>query len=359
MKRNPDLEAAFTDLAFLDEPSPGFVFVSPPSDSRSQTNGGPAMADSQSVGFIRLGDLAAPPETRWVWPGFIPAGAACLLSAAPKCGKSTLLGSLIGGPLICTPNDAPVLILSEEPLAVWHERRRMLGLPDSLLIVDRPTFANTTPPQWFDLIGLMTDKALSEGCGLVIVDTLGGVWPAADENSAGDVLHALAPLRELSETGAALLCVHHTRKSGGRHGLGHRGSSAIAGWFDVLTDMRPYDPEADSDNRRILATRGRFAGLRDETVLEYDGGEYNIVGDRAEAKAEDHSAAIMALLPPGPEGITADELKAVYPHGPAKGKLLGILNHGFLHGRWHRYGGAVKNDPWRFCINKPGGDVHS
>jgi hypothetical protein len=359
MKHDPaELDRIIKDFAYLDQPSPGLVFVTDPRKSPTKTNADPVNADSGRVRFTRLDDLGEPVPVQWIMPGVIPAGAVTLLSASPKCGKSTLLGSLIrdlhqGGPLVANASDAPVVVLSEEPSGIWHERRRTLNLPGTMILVERDSFANCGTDEWADLIGRMADCVRGEGAQMAVVDTLASAWPCQDENNAVDVVRALNPLREISTTGTALLLIHHARKSGGSHGRAHRGSSALTGFPDVIADLRPFEAESESDNRRILSVRGRYAGLLGEVVLEYDGGEYRIVGDRQEAKAVDHSAMILSLLPEGPKGASADEIKAVWSGGPAKGTLLGILNHGHLHGKWHRHGGAVRNDPYRFCLRKP------
>ena len=73
---------------------------------------------------------------------------------------------------------------------------------------------------------------------LIVIDTLGLVTGAGDENSARDmnlVIRACQRIRR--ETGCTLLFVHHTRKNDGRE----RGSGALRGRMDVMIKVSPHD----------------------------------------------------------------------------------------------------------------------
>lgn len=329
----------------------------PPGFRDAVTNLGPP----ERARIVRLGDLPEAPAVEWVLPGFIPRGAITLLSAPPKMGKSTLIANLLrdlslGGPLVERPTDAPALVLSEEPVALWQHRRTTSGVPDSVRLVERPSFANADHDEWLDTLGVMRDFIEAEGAALAVIDTIGGTWPCADENDAAQSLRALTPIRSLSEAGAGVLLVHHTRKSGGRHGLAHRGSSAIAGFPDVFGDLAPYSADSDGDTRRVLNVRGRFAGLWDSRVLDYTDGAYHVAGDRIEAKDAQYQAMIAERLPTGGLGVTCDELHSAWEASPKPGKnrLRGILNFGAEHGRWERLGTGVRDSAHRFRLPEAG-----
>ncbi len=71
------------------------------------------------------------------------------------------------------------------------------------------------------------------GARLVVFDALMELLPGRDENSVKDVLPGLMALRDVAtETGAALVVIHHANKSGG-----YRGSSALKGAVDNLLLM--------------------------------------------------------------------------------------------------------------------------
>ena len=73
---------------------------------------------------------------------------------------------------------------------------------------------------------------------LIVVDTLARSMIGGDENSAKDIgllIDACDQLRRA--TGAAVQLVHHT----GKNGVGYRGSSALFGGLDVITELSNDD----------------------------------------------------------------------------------------------------------------------
>ncbi len=76
----------------------------------------------------------------------------------------------------------------------------------------------------------------SVGAGLVIIDALADVM-AGDENSKEDVQPVFNHLRKIADqTGAAILIIHHSNKTGG-----YRGSSAIKGAVDLMVKVESED----------------------------------------------------------------------------------------------------------------------
>ncbi len=68
---------------------------------------------------------------------------------------------------------------------------------------------------------------------------------------------ALVPLHAITEAGAAVVIVHHPRKSDGAQGTAARGSGAISGFVDIIAD------------RYILIHQGVLRELNDPQVF-YD-----------------------------------------------------------------------------------------
>ncbi|MGP1346259.1 MAG: AAA family ATPase [Phycisphaerales bacterium] len=321
--------------------------------------GGAPNPVSRPPRIISIADLPPAEEPDWLWPGFIARGGITLLSALPKAGKSTLMASLIrdlvrGGPLVGEPARGPTLILSEEPAPIWALRRTSQGVPDNLLLVHRDGFARPTSAEWLDIIGVMADAVGERGVDLCVIDTLGGCWPCDDENDSSATLAALSPLRALSEAGAGVLVLHHARKAQGSNGTAHRGSNAIAGFPDILADMRFYDELNDSDRRRILVAKGRFPGVPQESVVEYRDGGYAMIGSVAEARGGDIERLVMDKLPSDGSGVTPDELRESWPTKPAPSKtnIAGMLNKALDEPGcpWERFGMGVKGDPYRFRL---------
>lgn len=118
-----------------------------------------------------------------------------------------------------------------------------------------------------DWLGFLAHLA-ADPADLVVFDTLANLWPVRDENSAAEVGACLAPLHKLT-AGRAVLLVHHLRKSDGAEGTGSRGSGAIAGFVDVMAELRRQKPTVDpGQRRRVLTGYGRYDGIPDEWVVE-------------------------------------------------------------------------------------------
>lgn len=120
------------------------------------------------------------------------------------------------------------------------ERFEALGrareLPD-----DIPLYYTCMPVPWLDGSDLRSVDALilgarAKGIGLIIIDNLIAVSGRADENSA-EMANVLANFRRLAEeSGAAIVLIHHQRKSAGfksRAGESLRGHSSIEAALDL------------------------------------------------------------------------------------------------------------------------------
>lgn len=93
----------------------------------------------------------------------------------------------------------------------------------------------------------MTTGQLSErinragGFDLVIIDPVYTMGDVADENNAAEVRKFLREVGELStETGAAVVCIHHHSKGqqGGKRAIDRASGSGVFGrWFDAVLDL--------------------------------------------------------------------------------------------------------------------------
>jgi RecA-family ATPase len=132
-----------------------------------------------------------------------------------------------------------VLIIDEES----GERRLALRLGAAI----RGELGDMTIPlEFVSLAGFMMDskddveelQALiaRRKAGLVIIDALADVM-TGDENTKKDTQPVFTMLRKLAEsTGAAIIIIHHSNKSGG-----YRGSSAIKGALDLMVKIESED----------------------------------------------------------------------------------------------------------------------
>lgn len=316
------------------------------------------------IKIISLADLGEAEDPDWLWPGYLARGFITLLTGLWKSGKTTLLAHLLrdlyaGGGLIVQSVEAPTLIVSEESVGIWARRRKDLGLDSQIHLVQRPSFARPSSVQWRLLVDQIAEEASTRRAGLVIFDTLPSAWCVQDENQAGEMLEALTPLRDISNAGPGLLLVGHPRKSDGGEATATRGSGALPGFVDIITELRRFAPRDETDRRRSLTAYGRLEGVPPEQIIELQDEGYVLLGGRQDAKHRDIEERIRELLPPSDStGLTVEEFIERWPAKPPPGErtLRGKLSEGANAGRWCRDGTGVRNDGYRFRAAPEPGD---
>jgi hypothetical protein len=208
-------------------------------ESVANSNGRPRLP------FRALAEIMAevPEEPEWIIPGFIAPSTEVLLSGPPKVGKSTLLFRLLAGiengdrALGLEVRQVSYLLLSEENAYTLAEKAFDFGLRgrggEALL------FQEARGVTWLEVVQESVECCKEKGHQLWVVDTfsrwagLGG----ESENHAGSIQEAWKPLAAAKEAGLATVVIHHTRKGGGKHGEGIRGSNAIAALPDILLEL--------------------------------------------------------------------------------------------------------------------------
>ncbi len=142
-----------------------------------------------------------------------------------------------------------------------HDRFAALGRARNLP-ADIDLIYYSMPSPWLDAsdkvsIGNLALRMMRYDTKLLIVDNLGTVTGDAEENS-GEMVQVMSQFRQLAEeTGAAVVLVHHQRKSNGtvgRAGENLRGHSSIEASLDLalLVEREEY-----SDTIAIKATKTR------------------------------------------------------------------------------------------------------
>jgi hypothetical protein len=308
---------------------------------------------------------AVPEEALWLWEGFLGRGVVTLLSALMKAGKTTLLAWLLkalttGGKFLGRDGKpCRVLYVAEEPQTKWAERRDKLGLADHITFIVRPFARKPDRAQWAGFLDHLRRVQERERFDLIVFDTISNLWPVRDENDAAEVQEALMPLHAVIGE-AALLLVHHLRKSDGPEGTGSRGSGALLGWVDIIVELRRFDPADLKNTRRELTGYGRYEQTPAKLVVSLGKDGYAVEGgDRAEVRAKDINAALEKVMPAGPPGKTVDEMTEDWPGeaGPNRNDLFAVLKEGLRTGRWGRTGEGKRGDPHRYhrlCTNPPG-----
>lgn len=290
----------------------------------------------------------------WLIPGILARGHSTILTAHPKAGKTTLLshwlrGEGIGGTL---PRlKCPILVITEESRAVWRARRENLDIHrDEVVLSVRPFKGRPTMDEWCTTIREAIREVIHRDIGCIVFDTICKLLPVEDENNATQMDSALLPLYGLMDAGAGLLMLHHERKSGGEDGVAIRGSSALAGFADILVSLRRG--EGGSASRRILQGVGRPEGVLAEQVIELVDGVYNVVGTVAESDRESRIAVVRDILPDQGEGWTIETVLEYWPSNgipkPSARTLQRDLSQ-VITGI-ERLGRGVSGDSYRFRV---------
>jgi len=327
-------------------------------DDREETNSVP---DSwQPVALSALD--ADSTSVEWLWDGFLSKGHLTDFYALWKAGKTTLLAALLqrmehGGELagrVVRPGKA--LVVTEEPKAKWVERREALGLGDHVHIVSRPFPKRPNHAEWHTFTSHVTRLVVEHGYDLVVFDALPNLWPVRDENDASETVTALLPLQAIATAGCAVLFVRHPRKSDGSQATAGRGSGAIAGFVDIIIEMRRYEPEQQQDTRRVLSVYSRYEPF--EVVIRWNGdGQYETLGSPAAYSAEAQRQRLLEALAEQDGATTADLAKAVELPYATVSKRLGELE---AAGQVVRAGTGKRGDPYRWFLangdDDPDGD---
>jgi hypothetical protein len=293
-----------------------------------------------------------------LWEGVVGTESITLLSALWKCGKTTLLSHLLrgfaeGGEFCGTRTvPAKVLYLTEEHESFWAERRDELGIGDHVELDVQPFLIKPTFKEWIEYLNLIHSWVKRGDYVLVVFDTISALWPVNDENNAAEVAKALLPLRAIAAL-AAILLVHHLKKSDGQEATGSRGSGALTAFVDTIIELRRVDAADRGNRQRILTGHGRHRDTLEEIVIELaeDGHGYTAMGTKAEAGANEVRDKVLSLLPPAEsEGMTIDQIEEAWP-GPGAGVRRQTLCHALRAGvdtYWRRAGTGKKGKPFRY-----------
>ena len=284
----------------------------------------PAVAVAQAV---QTHDLIVPAQTyvantdrhpRWASP-FAVFGHVSLVSGPAKSGKSTFISGLVhareaggfylwGQPIPV----GPTLYISEESGASFADKVDGLTLTD---VMDWASFVRSGLNKRSHVLELVANWCESKDDPMVVLDTL-AVWALiTDENDAMETNRAIGEFNTLADThGACIVIGHHSRKGGGDHGEGIRGSSAIFGAVALSIEFRYY--EQTTDTRRRLALSGRFGSPSSETI-DFDPATGKYIYTHATPSYGELTKHI-PMEAPGVDGLTRDDLRGIWGKDPRK-----------------------------------------
>lgn len=292
-------------------------------------------------------------QSDWILDSLIKPGALIAFVAKPKVGKTTLVYELAvriaqGLPFLGRASRAcGVLILAlEEHRRDIQRRLRALGaenLTNLHLVIgsldaDRNTIAQ--------LKRTITELNVE----LVVIDTLNNFWSVQDENDACQVSAAVKPLLDLARsTNAAVVAIHHARKSEGEHGDEIRGSGAFFSLLDCAFILKRHE----ADTQRKLMAISRWPETPHEMIVELRDHGYECLGDHATAGRHAKFEKLAGALSADPQ--TARELAT--KAGVAFRSAYGLIDELVKTGRASRLGSGRRGDPLRFvaCLIDKGG----
>lgn len=273
-------------------------------------------------------DELEPPKIvdNWVWKGYLARNSITLMSAYWKAGKTTLLTHLLrecqtGGELFGQQVDpTTVLYITEEHERLWYDRREKLGLDKARRttgIITQPFKSRPSMVQWAQLIEQVADCVKNEGFGLVVLDTLGKLWPVKEENDASGVEEALMPLWRIADAGASVLLVHHMRKSGGQEFTASRGSGSLPSFVDLILEFERVNKDSKTCAKRRITANGRYdetprersAELRNDRYVVIDSGEEDNPQKANEYSKEKAILDIIRQKTESGEGIGTTDLR--------------------------------------------------
>ena len=232
-----------------------------------------------------------PPERQWLVDGLWGRQAVGIVGGEPKCGKSFLaldLAVAVAAGVPClrrfpAVQPGPVLMFAAED-AGHIVRRRLQGIAAAagaefealdIAVIDVPVLRLDHRPDRQRLV----ETVERHRPRLLVLDPLVRLH-GVDENAAAEIAPILGFLRDVQRrSGAAVLLVHHARKSGSsRPGQALRGSSELHAWGDSNLYLRRRD------GRIVMTVEHRAAaGLADVAIELADDGQGPALRLRQEA----------------------------------------------------------------------------
>jgi hypothetical protein len=310
-----------------------------------------------------LDDLrrAAGPQPSWLWHGYLAAGNVTLLTSEWKSGKTTLLSLLLGrmqgGGTLAGLGVSPgrAAVVSEEGAAHWLRRSERHAFAGHVCWLCRPFRGKPSLPEWLALLDQLAELRLRHGLSLVALDPLAAFLPGRNENAAGEVLEALLPLQRLTETGLAVLVLHHPRKGEPAPGQAARGSGALSGYVDILVEMQRWERRDPTDRRRVLRGYSRHEETPRSLVIELnaEGTEYVALGDLEATEFLGSWPALQTVLGDARRKLTREEILGQWPteqRRPDGVTLWRWLERATAEGRVLRDGQGRKGRPYRYWL---------
>lgn len=223
----------------------------------------------------------------WLVAGLVLKGHMTMLSADPKCGKSTLLNQMYkpltdvdGGEFlgINVIGNKKIMVISEDNKRIAKRRHDQWNFNlENFHEANNPWDAGSIGVNkwrgiWEDL--LKGDLTKHKPYDLVVIDTMSTFAPLRNENDADSVRAVLLPLKKLCASGVAVVIVHHSTK---RAGVGARGSGVWTSIPDIIAELKYVTKKMDGNSvkqedspQRKLSVKGKEAEHTGPMQLMFD-----------------------------------------------------------------------------------------
>ena len=198
---------------------------------------------------------------RWIVPDMIMKRGLSFISATSGGGKSwaaldllraTMAGGMWLGSIEC--EKANVMYIDEEMgCQVFLDRADQLGIPHQTIIYSDHQRIKLDSPKYLHSILRKIEELQID---IVIVDTLVRVH-SLDENSNTEMSRLYGYFCQMKNLGAAVVVLHHNRKSGSEGGIGHeqmRGAGDIVSQADTVFSI---SHKLENDTYTMITTKNR------------------------------------------------------------------------------------------------------
>lgn len=257
-------------------------------------------------------------EVRFTVDALVPTATLTLLYGRDKIGKTLLSLDMVRAVRTGTPflnhfaavEGGVIALLLDDPPGLVRERLvQNLGLSDESLWVATHLDADTDCPM--RLLDALAEEARSRRPALIVVDALYVLLEGAEQlHLAGGMRPLMRALDGIAEeSGAAVLLIHHPRKSD-EEAAGSfviRASAKSILRLSKPREDRDQDGDAGDTTRRVLRVEGKFLPEA-KYALDFHGpGQWTLLGEAGEVRTEELGGRLLAAISQEP-GLTAEEL---------------------------------------------------
>lgn len=312
-----------------------------------------------------LSQLGPEEPLDWMWEGYLARERITLLTGICKGGKTTLLAHLFKAMSkdghFCGQKvkAGKVLVISEEHPSDWIQRNKKIGIGDHVHVYCLPFTSGATIEEWREFMLHLARETREENYSLIVFDTLISVNPVLDENDASKTRKALTMLRVVAAAGAAILLVHHPKKTPTSDILSPRGTGDLPALADIPITMRSVKGAGAQSTRRVLRSVSRYEETPRELVIEYVDGTYQAYGTISGASQAARIRVMSDILSntcarPNTKGMTRAQIRSAWTNQeiplPGGRTFDKDLLRGIGAKKWVKIGTGNRGDPCVYCV---------